>query len=147
MLYEHWDDAYSLGFPSLDAEHKRLFEMMDEIKTALESQPAPGTARSILERLVDFREDDLHAMFRDSSRCSHEQAIWLQEHRAEHDYLAHRARAFMAFSGGNERAELRDLHFFLSRWLTDHIQSNQQALRMLRSEFTPEPFTTGGREQ
>jgi len=131
VLYEHWDDSYSLGFASIDAEHKRLFEIVGEIKTAIESQPAPGAARGFLERLVDHGGDDLHAIFRDCSRCTEQQAIWLQEHRAEHSYLAHRARAFMAFNGDDECARLRDLHSFLSRWLTDHIQSNQQALRIL----------------
>jgi hemerythrin-like metal-binding protein len=152
MLYEHWDDTYSLGFASLDAEHKRLFEIIVEIKAALASQPEPGTMRSILERLADYREDDLHAMFRDLSRCTHQQAIWLQEHRAEHNYLAHRARAFMAFTGDDECTQLRDLQFFLLGWLTDHIQSNQRALLMLSSHTdqdssAPGALTADEREQ
>jgi hemerythrin-like metal-binding protein len=144
MLNEHWDDSYSLGFASLDAEHKRLFEIIVEIKAALASQPATGTTRSILKRLVDCREDNLHAMFRDLSRCSLQQAIWLQQHRAEHNYLAHRARAFMAFRGDDERTQLRDLQLFLLGWLTDHIQSNQRALLMLSSETAQAPSAPDG---
>jgi len=133
-MYEHWDDSLSLGYPSLDAEHKRLFGIMAEIKEAVRSQPEAGTARKILEQLVDYRGDDLHAMFHDASRCSLELALWLQEHRAEHNYLADRARAFLAFSGGDERTQLRDLYFFLSGWLRDHIESNQRALEVLLSK-------------
>jgi hemerythrin len=80
---------------------------------------------------VDYRGDDLHAIFHDAEPCSHELALWLQEHRAEHNYLADRARAFMAFNSGHEHGQLQDLHFFLSRWLTDHIQANQRTLQTL----------------
>ncbi|HUO61576.1 MAG TPA: hemerythrin domain-containing protein [Candidatus Acidoferrales bacterium] len=133
-MYEQWEDSLSLGFPSLDQEHKRLFEIVAEMKEALESQPAAGATRRILERLVDYGQDDLHAMFHDASHCSPELATWLQEHRAEHIYLADRARAFMAFLGTDERTRLFELHFFLSRWLTDHIQSNRRTLEAIVSK-------------
>jgi hemerythrin-like metal-binding protein len=133
-MYEHWDQSLSLGFPSLDSEHKVLFEIVAEIEQALKSRPAAGTTRQILERLVDYRDDDLHAMFHDASHCFHELASWLHEHRSEHNYLADRARAFMAFIGPDEWAELHDLHFFLSRWLTDHIDSNRRALEEMLSK-------------
>lgn len=133
-MYEHWEEALSLGFSSLDTEHKHLFEVIAEIRQALDSQTPVGATRKILEQLVDYRTDDLHAMFHDASHCSPELAKWLQEHRAEHNYLADRARAFMASADTDEQTQLRDLHFFLSRWLSDHIESNQHALETMLSK-------------
>jgi methyl-accepting chemotaxis protein/hemerythrin len=133
-MYEHWDDSLSLGFPSLDEEHKRLLEIIAEIKEALGSQPPAGTTRRILEGLVHYGGNDLHAMFHDTSHCSRELTVWLHEHRAEHNYLADRARAFMAFCSGDEQTELRDLYCFLSGWLQDHIESNRHALEAVLSK-------------
>ena len=49
-----WDDAYAIGDPSIDNQHKMLFQYVNDLETAVKDK---GVNHSLILRVLEFFED------------------------------------------------------------------------------------------
>lgn len=112
------DSRYSVGVPSLDAQHQTLFNMVHELGQALMRLEGVAAAQDILPELVRYTE--VH--------FAHEEELMRQAgypHLAQHQVKHLRMRnRVLEMATCVERAELDlalELNTYLNRWLQKHI--------------------------
>lgn len=115
------DETMSIGLPAIDADHRRLLELINEVEAvALQRSPTDVIER-VLAQLAQYvsyhfrREEDMmrKAGFPD-----------LADHEMLHEEFSDRVCQLTAqyFTDAN-LADSRELLDFLSNWLVVHIQS------------------------
>lgn len=108
-----WRDGFKINIPSVDAEHKRLFELIRELKLETVDQ----TIEELLAYVVTHFTNE-QALMEKSQYPALEQHIKLHEDFGNHvaDFLG----------TGNEWSEerIQDLRRFLNKWLIGHIMTH-----------------------
>lgn len=115
-----WQDDYSVKISAMDAQHMKLFELLNELQAAIASGRDHEAAGDVLRRLVDYTVSHFSAqeMLMEKFKFA-----GLATHRGEHQVLREQVLAFKKeFDAGNA-AITPDLTRFLQRWLVHHIQT------------------------
>lgn len=113
-----WQDSYAVGVPAIDADHRLLFSLVNQLYDAREEGQAREVVASVLQVLVEYtighfnREERL-------MRLVHYPE--LEKHCQQHRELAVQVRRFQADYDGGRHAAVDELVTFLKGWLTGHI--------------------------
>lgn len=115
-----WRDSYRIGVESIDAQHRELFRMTEELLTAIASDAGPEA----YSRILGFLKEYVVYHFRNEER--YQAAIGysgLEAHRREHQrftrtVLEHEKKMR---EGGFARSDVKDLAGTLVAWLVYHV--------------------------
>ena len=118
-----WNERYSVGIGSIDAQHQTLFRLGAELHAAMTSGQGKAASGKILGRLIQYT----------ASHFAHEERLMRQHdysgmaaHKAEHDALTKQVLQFQSdFESGNATITVQLLHF-LKNWLTHHIDGSDK---------------------
>jgi hemerythrin-like metal-binding protein len=118
-----WNNSYSVGITSIDAQHQNLFAMGRELHTAMSNGQGKASLAKILDRLVQYT----------SVHFAHEERLMrladypeLAEHTAEHALLTKKVAQFQKdFEAGRAVMTVQLLQF-LKDWLHHHINGSDQ---------------------
>jgi hemerythrin len=119
-----WDDAFAIGIPTIDSQHRELFKRVGQLVEALMA----GSADHEVYRILAFLKEYTITHFRDEEElmAKHGYAL-LELHRAEHQALI-RQLADWTHPGGEAGLRLTlDITHSLSQWLRTHIIRNDRA--------------------
>jgi hemerythrin len=133
-----WTDSLSVGIAAIDADHRRLFKMLEELRGQLANR-APGYDIDFaFKRLVEFatfhfcREEALLVGNGYPGQGSHK-----QEHNA---FTAQAGQALANFRAGRTDAISPELIDFIETWLIDHIREGDIVFSgFLRDRFAAVP--------
>ncbi|MDH4322182.1 MAG: bacteriohemerythrin [Desulfobulbaceae bacterium] len=121
-----WKDKHSVGIAEIDAQHQRMFAIMNELNDAMSTEKAKSVLEGILERLIQYTathfvtEERLMNEFGFSGHDSH---------RRVHEQLAAKVRAFQADFHQGRVAMSIDVMHFLMEWLEQHILGTDMEYR------------------
>ena len=133
-----WTESLSVGLSAIDADHHRLFDMLEELRGLLASH-APGYDIGFaFERLAEFavfhfrREE---ALLEGNGYPGH------AAHKGQHDQFAARAgQALADHRAGRAGAIDHGLIDFVEAWLVEHIRNDDMAFSaFLQARFAPLP--------
>ena len=116
IAYITWKDFYSVGDPSLDAQHKEIIAVINELYEAREEGHDRDAVRHILDRLLQYTL--VHFKHEEQVMQEHGYPGFAQ-HKTLHDEIRQRT------SDLREDADLvtgQDLLRFLKEWWVGHIQ-------------------------
>lgn len=115
-----WKDIYSVKVAAMDNQHKKLFELVNELHNAMSQGHGKDKAGEVLKRLIDYTVT--HFSSEEKLMESH-RFPGLVAHRAEHKALTDKVLAFKKeFDAGTSNVTPQ-LMTFLQQWLRNHIQS------------------------
>lgn len=118
-----WNQSYSVKVDAMDAQHKKLFEIIHELYTAMRSGHGKDVAGEVLSRLIKYTVEHFTA---EEKMMEQNGYPGLAAHRLEHRALTDKVKAFKKdFDSGTGVITL-ELMTFLQDWLTNHIQSVDQ---------------------
>jgi hemerythrin len=118
-----WKEAYSVKVLALDNQHKKLFELVNELHQAMGEGHGKDVAGGILTRLIDYTVQHFTA---EEKLMERHKYPTLLAHRAEHKALTDKVLAFKKeFDAGTSNVTPQ-LMTFLQQWLRNHIQSVDQ---------------------
>jgi hemerythrin len=123
MALLDWNDKYSVKVSSIDAQHKKLFDMVNELHDAMKSGTGSTHVPAILNLLVAYTREHF----------ANEERLMVQAkyanfalHKAEHDALTSEV-VKMARDLEYGRITLSvQLLEFLKNWLQNHILSSDR---------------------
>ena len=118
--YIAWNDYYSVGDESLDAQHKQLLGLINELYGAMEQGADHAAVRTLLERLLQYTLQ--HFKYEEEVMLAHDYPDLIR-HKAIHDKMRQKTIDF------RENADLvtgRDLLIFLKEWWCNHIQEQDR---------------------
>lgn len=125
-----WKDEYLVGQPEIDNQHKRLFQLADELHTAMTAGKGKDVMLKTLGDLIDYTKRHFAA----------EEALMLRskypgypEHKAFHDKLTAQVVQFQTeFAAGKSIVSIQLLQF-LKDWLQHHIAETDRKIAVYLS--------------
>jgi hemerythrin-like metal-binding protein len=118
--YVPWKPFYSVGDPVLDAEHKEILGILDDLYAAMERAPNHPASTAVWKRLVQYT----NSHFKHEERVMQEHEYpGLSEHVAQHARLRQRTADLQMHS---DLVTSRDLLRFVKEWWLEHIQGEDR---------------------
>ena len=116
-----WSPKLATGIPEIDNQHRRIVAMVNQMREAMESGDTEAVGRVIPE-MVDYTIS--HFAFEEALM---EEAGYrfLMPHQRVHQLFTRRIPEFQARYEAGEDV-LEELHTMLVRWLSNHIQGEDQ---------------------
>ncbi len=118
-----WNSSLNVGISQIDAQHRQLAGMLNELFDALRA----GKGRVVLERtlnaLIKYTRD--HFAAEERLMAEHD-FPGLAEHKAAHQQLIERVAEFKAKLQQGQTSISSELFNFLKGWLIYHIQQQDQ---------------------
>jgi hemerythrin len=119
-----WDDSYSVHVSQLDAQHKVLFDTINELAGAMRTGHGQQVIRDVVERLAAYTRTHFLREELLMQQCGYPQ---LAQHRAQHSKLMADVEKYR-----NDLAEGRNPNTvavlaFLQSWLVEHIRGSDKA--------------------
>jgi len=117
MQFFRWKKSNTVFVPTIDDEHKTIFQATGELQQALHTRAPLFQVQEILHRLIAATEDHFaneEKLMRGARYLSFD---W---HRQQHDTVRKRLRILAPLVEQGDRDAGHQLVEFLSRWLEDH---------------------------
>lgn len=127
MLFT-WDESMSTGVPELDEAHRRLFECVNELGTAIKE----GTGHAGAMRTLDFLGTYAAQHFGSEEDCMHRHQCpaALTNKKAHTEFLAYFTRMKAdCESSGFTNTRLMEMQQALGNWLRNHIMKIDVTLK------------------
>lgn len=131
MPFIEWDPSYSVGTPVLDADHKKLFEILNRIYDAWQSHaPSKAELDVLFDELLDYTDGHFS---REEGKLAARDYPDLDRHHAEHERLRELVLAFRSrhLAGQQPDKLTEDMAKFLKSWLVEHILGEDMKYRVL----------------
>lgn len=119
-----WSDEYSLGSPTLDQQHKRLFELINSLYEAMQRGVEQNQLKDLLQMLEQYAQ---HHFDEEEQAMAEVKYPDIVEQRKAHRYFG---RRIMEFKHQMQREDLfpRDILVFMKDWLVAHILNMDQKI-------------------
>lgn len=118
MSFMAWEDRFSVGVASIDTQHKKLIDLINELHDARLKGKSGEALTHIFGELATYTVDHF----------AHEEKLFDQTkypatatHKAEHDALRTKVRELQAAMEGQKFPFTMELMDFLREWLQKHI--------------------------
>jgi methyl-accepting chemotaxis protein/hemerythrin len=134
MALIHWSGELETGVASIDAQHRRLVELLNSVHSIMVEHRDARELEEVFSKLVEYT----------GFHFDHEEELFerhfypfADRHKAEHLKLKASLTEYInAFKEGS--IEMMDLLAFLVDWLQDHIQETDKAFgRFLAPKLSP----------
>ena len=116
-LFE-WMPQYSVSVLRFDSEHKKLFELINELHEAMSAGRGRAIVAHVLKELTDYTHRHFSAEEEAMRRAGYP---GLEVHIAEHRALSAELGKYYDEWAANANTSPIDLLFFLRHWLQRHI--------------------------
>jgi hemerythrin len=118
-----WDTSYSVSVKSCDAEHQKLFDLINKLHEAMQL----GQGSTIVSPVVDELEKYTQTHFR-AEEALLQQACYpkLAEHRQQHQKFVAQVKQFKDDLQAGRLANSISVLKFLKDWLADHIKQTDK---------------------
>lgn len=121
-----WKEKHSVGIAEIDAQHKRLFAIMNELNDAMASEQAKDILEGILDRLVNYTATHFvteERLMKEHGFAGHD------AHKKVHAQLTAKVRDFQDDYHQGRVAMSIDVMHFLMEWLDQHILGTDMEYR------------------
>lgn len=120
MPFIQWNASFSVGSPVLDADHRKLIDILNQIYDAWLEHSSTVELGRLFDELMDYTNGHFN---REESKLEARDYPDLERHRAAHDRLRELVLAFRARHLAGQQADklTEEMAKFLKSWLLDHI--------------------------
>jgi len=118
MQYVIWKDEYSVGIPELDAQHKKILKVIDNLYTATRGKENSSVIWESLLELRDYTMTHFACEEKKLRDCDYPDLV---VHVNAHDLLRGKTEEFVGMYRLGTGGLSFDLLDFLKKWWTQHI--------------------------
>ena len=119
-----WDQTMELGHEGMDADHKHLLALVNQLAKGIVDKLAKEAYDALLDELIAHTRAHFAMEERLMAACSYPDAA---EHCAEHARLVQDALGYRAKFDSDAEPSVSLLYFF-DQWLTRHILASDREL-------------------
>lgn len=133
MEYLVWSERFSVGVEELDAQHRTLFTLINDLQTGIVFSKGRDAVAEALRRMTDY----VHEHFSTEEEYMLQYGFpGLEQHRAKHADFVDETLAFAKRFAEDDDDGLADVILrFLRDWLVNHIlHSDRQYARFFRMQ-------------
>lgn len=122
-LYQ-WTPSSSVGVAQFDRQHRHLFEMLNDLNSAMQAGQGKAVLGNIIMGLVAYTKDHFEAEELAMQKTSY--AGFAAHHQEHADFTGEVSKFLEEFQSGNRLISI-DVLRFLNNWLTKHILGSDKA--------------------
>lgn len=133
MAFFNWGPEFEVGIMQIDAQHKRLAELVNEMFEAM----TQGHGREVLGRILNDLSSYAVTHFKTEEELMQKHGFpGFAEHKAKHDSMTRKVVALkQEHETGKSAVITNKVGKFLRDWLTKHIQgTDKQYAAFLRGK-------------
>lgn len=121
--YIEWEDSYSVGLNSIDLQHKKLINLINQLQTAVDYSTGEEFEREALNDVLDYTK----------THFTHEEGLLeqhgypeLEPHKAEHLRMIKYIEVTIAKYEKDPDSSINNALDFLKQWLINHINGTDK---------------------
>jgi hemerythrin-like metal-binding protein len=118
MAFMYWREELSVGITSIDRQHQKLIELINELEKAARTRQESKTLDSVLSELWFYTENHFKT---EEALMQKYNYPGLKSHKVEHQALMNRVADFRRKFENGTLTDVHDLANFLMGWLEGHI--------------------------
>ncbi len=118
MAFLIWGDQYKVNIAEVDTQHKRLFDMVNEMHEAMKSGKAEAVLGKILDGLLQYCAT--HFATEERLMTTHGYPDYIS-HKRIHDKLTEEVKELQRRHQSGEPVLSFEVMEFLRKWLQSHI--------------------------
>ena len=121
--YLDWKEEYSVGIASIDQQHRKLVNLINQLQTAVDYSTGEEFEREALDELVDYTKTHFsyeEGLMKDNDYPDYE------PHKAVHEKMISQVDAVLAEYEQDRDAAMKDAVVFLKDWLINHINGTDK---------------------
>lgn len=116
--FQTWNDSFLLNIEIIDNQHKRFFEILDEI-LALSKEEKTGND---LLKVIDELQDYAHFHFQtEEDLMQKADATETELHIIQHKFYIEKLKEFQSSYNSNNPVLINQIVTFMRKWLLMHI--------------------------
>lgn len=123
MALFEWQDKYSIKVKSMDQQHLKIVEMINELYRALLSSKPRDILGETLDRMIDYAVEHFHD---EEEMMRRHEYSWLDSHRASHEAFVDKVLAYRKQFEAGTLALSTEITNFLKDWLVSHIMNDDR---------------------
>jgi hemerythrin len=120
-----WTSSHSVYLPEIDAEHRALFTLGEELQRGLDSGTDVATLRPVLVNLIATAEAHFKHEERVMKAAHYASYGW---HKKQHDAVRWRVRRLVKRFDAGQAEAAAELLEFLWEWLKTHTQVSDRMM-------------------
>jgi hemerythrin-like metal-binding protein len=129
-----WDEKYSVKVPELDAQHKRLFDMLNAFCEAIAAKQTSEAMTKIIFGLVQYAEFHIQYEERLMERYRY---TGLDAQRAAHAAFVQKMTSFQTRCAEGKPFLTAEVASFANEWIADHILASDMKYVECLTSKTP----------
>lgn len=118
MALIDWDEKLSVNVKSIDAQHKRLIELINFLHDSMKEGKAKGALGKILDDLANYTDYHFKTEEEYFKQYSYPESV---KHKKEHDDLRNEVISLKNKLDKGEAIITIEVMYFLKDWLSKHI--------------------------
>jgi hemerythrin len=118
MTRMHWREDYSVNIISIDQQHRRMIDLINQLHDAVRTNQEKKTLGSVLSQLFSYTKN--HFKTEEALMRAYKYPA-LESHKVEHQILVKRVTDFRKKFETGTLTDAFDLVNFLMGWLEGHI--------------------------
>ncbi len=119
-----WKDEYSVGIESIDNDHRKLLNLINQLQTAVYYQTGRQFEQEALKALVDYTKTHFD---REEKLMSDHDYPGFENHQFEHHKMIVKVEQFVTTYQKEGHKVIKDIAEFLRHWLINHINKTDKA--------------------
>ena len=124
MAFMSWEEKFSVGIATIDAQHKKLIDLINELHDARLKGKSSEALTHIFGELATYTVEHfaLEEKYFEQSKYPATPA-----HKAEHEALRNKVKELQQAMDGQKYPFTMELMHFLREWLQKHILGSDKA--------------------
>ncbi len=121
--FVEWQDDYSVGIDSIDQQHKKLLNLINQLQTAVDYSTGEQFEREALDELVDYTKTHFtyeEGLMRDNDYPDFE------AHKLQHEKMFNTVREVLSEYEKDHETAMSNAAEFLKDWLINHINGTDK---------------------
>ncbi len=118
-----WKGSYSVGIDSIDQQHRRLVNLINQLQTAVKYSTGEEFEREALDELVDYTRT--HFKYEEKLMEQNDYPDF-EQHKAQHEMMIKKVKQVLAEYEHEPETAMNNAVSFLKGWLINHINGTDQ---------------------
>ena len=118
-----WKDEYSVGIDSIDQQHKKLLNLINQLQTAVDYSTGDEFEREALDELVDYTKT--HFVYEEGLMKDNDYPGF-EPHKAQHEKMFKKVEEVLAEYEKDHDTAMSNAAEYLKGWLINHINGTDK---------------------
>jgi hemerythrin len=121
--FVEWKDSYSVGIDSIDQQHQRLLNLINQLQTAVDYSTGEQFEREALDELVDYTKT--HFIYEEGLMRDNDYPDF-ESHKAQHEKMFNKVHEVLAEYEKDHDTAMSNAAEYLRSWLINHINGTDK---------------------